>query len=51
MKREAGPLAQIPEHQTSHDGAIKEPQIGYYGHGCRQGADLHPEPEAQPQRP
>jgi hypothetical protein len=29
MKQEAGPQTNIPEHQTSHDGAIQGGQIGY----------------------
>lgn len=29
MKRKAGPQAQIPEHRTSHEGGVREPQVGY----------------------
>jgi hypothetical protein len=29
MKQEAGPQTHIPEHQTSHEGGVGEPQVGY----------------------
>lgn len=29
MKRHAPPTAQIPEHQTSHQGGVKGPQVNY----------------------
>ncbi|WP_375459985.1 hypothetical protein [uncultured Enterovirga sp.] len=29
MKREAGPDAHIPEHQTSHEGGVQGGQVGY----------------------
>ncbi len=29
MKREAGPQTHAPEHQTSHDGGVRGPQVGY----------------------
>ena len=29
MKQDAGPQTNIPEHQTSHEGGVREPQVGY----------------------
>jgi hypothetical protein len=29
MKQEAGPQTNIPEHRTSHEGGVGEPQKGY----------------------
>ena len=29
MKREAGPAAHIPEHQTAHEGGVHGSQVGY----------------------
>lgn len=29
MKRSAAPVAQIPEHQTSHEGGVQGSQISY----------------------
>jgi hypothetical protein len=29
LKREAGPQANIPEHQTAHDGGVQGSQVNY----------------------
>jgi hypothetical protein len=29
MKQEAGPQTSIPEHQTAHQGGVREPQMNY----------------------
>ena len=29
LKQAAEPLAHIPDHQTSHEGGVKGPQVGY----------------------
>ena len=52
MKTEAGPQTRIPEHETAREGGVGARRAGQpHRHDGRQGADLHPQPEAQPQRP